>query len=201
MEPDIASRIRRIYSAIDATEDDEISEITVTRTFTRTDNKISVEENFRGGLKDEELSNHIHSLIHNIANLHDHLCRWATSKGHDKSIVTQAAEACFELQVIRDLSNNDKHGYPSGRKTKSGRKPKLGELRRPLEISAGGTASPSTVIKLGTDGTLKIQGNAKVIMTADILDFDNQRIGDLRKFALVAVSTWENLLARLGLNP
>jgi hypothetical protein len=71
----ILQRISRIYAAIGSIEEDDPHKLKATVICTE---KIkAVIQDFRGGFSDDELSNLAYSVIHNIANLRDHLRRWA----------------------------------------------------------------------------------------------------------------------------
>ena len=71
MDDAILQRIKRVYSAIGAIEEDDPQKLRAT--VIHTDKIKSVFQDFRGGLSDEDLSNQAHSVLHNIANLRDHL--------------------------------------------------------------------------------------------------------------------------------
>ena len=107
---DLIHRVNRIYSSLDTAEETDMSQLTPK--IVSNGKRIGIYQDFTGGLNDEELSNLVHSLIHNIANLHDNLKRWAKKNGKDKSKVDIAFKNSLALQIIQDLSNNDKHGYP-----------------------------------------------------------------------------------------
>ena len=54
---------------------------------------------------------------------------------------------------------------------------------------------------IGCDGVPKFigDGTAKAVVTGDVIDNDNNRIGDLYNIVNKAVAAWENLLAEFGL--
>ena len=106
MDDELRFRISRIYAAIDAVEESDLS--TLTGTVIETDTWVSVSNDFRGGLSDEQIANLANSVIHNIANLQDHLRRWASQNSKDKNKVDKAFEQSFALKLMKDLSNNDK---------------------------------------------------------------------------------------------
>src|SRR5438552_493937 len=110
MNEDIAERVRRVYAAIGAIEERDPTKLKAT--VIQNEKITAVHQDFRGGQSDDQLVNFAHMLIHNIANLRDHLRRWAAHNGKEKDAIDRAADASPDLQIIRDLSNNDKHGYP-----------------------------------------------------------------------------------------
>jgi hypothetical protein len=56
-------------------------------------------------------------------------------------------------------------------------------------------------VTAGADGRLRTtgEGEAKIVLSADVLDKDGNRIGDLVEIAEQAVADWEKLLAELGI--
>ncbi len=75
MDDTISVRISRIYAAVGAAEEHDPNKLKAT--VIQTDEVRGVLQDFRGALTDDELSNQAHTVIHNIANLRDHLRRWA----------------------------------------------------------------------------------------------------------------------------
>ncbi len=132
MDDVILQRINRIYAAIGEIEEDDPNKLKAT--VIQTDKIQAIFQDFRAGLSDDDLSNQAHSVIHNIANLRDHLKRWASHHGQDKKKVDEAVDACPELQIIKDLSNNDKHGYPPRKGGRSGQSPQLVEIDRVMRL-------------------------------------------------------------------
>ena len=165
-------------------------------TITKTEQFIALCQDFRGDLNDEELSNLAHSMIHNIANLCDHLRRWAAHNGQDKNKVDETVNQSFALQIIKDLSNNDKHGYPPRDGGRSGISPKLVGINRVFQLTTKPEVGAYMAMTLGHDGTPKVSGSgsAKAVITGDVVDRSNNRIGDLHEIAIEAVEAWEQLL-------
>ena len=162
--------------------------------------RISFIQDFSGGLTDEDFSNLAQSLIDNIANLKDHLRKWATHNGRDKSLVDRTFKGSFELRVIKDLSNNDKHGYPPRQGGHSGRAPKLVNPRRILRLTTGASKGSSVVMTLGPDGRPMIfgSGSGMAILRGDVVDDKGEIIGDLHDIANKAIEDWAGLLSAYG---
>jgi len=199
MDDAILQRISRIYAAIGAIEEDDPNKLKAT--VIQTDKIKAVLQDFRGGFSDDELSNQAHSVIHNIANLGDHMRRWASHHGQDKNKVDQTVDNCLELQLIKDLSNNDKHGYPPRDGGHSGKCPQLVEINRVMRLQTQAKKGSMVGMTLGAGGVPKFigDGTAKAVVTGDVVDNDNNRIGDLYEIANKAVKAWENLLVDFGL--
>jgi len=199
MDDELIQRIRRIYAAIGATEETDLGKLKAT--VVRTRNVVFVHQDFRGALDNEELSNLAHSLIHNIANLGDHLRKWAAHNGQDKNQVDEAVSRSLPLRIIKDLSNNDKHGYPPRDGGRSEKCPRLVDINRVLELTTKPEAGSAICVTLSHSGTPQAtgSGSAKAIITGEIVDKDNNRIDDLHHVAAEAVEAWEHLLDHLGI--
>ena len=199
MDEAILLRISRIYDAIGVTEEEDLNKL---KAIVIQTNKLKgVSQDFRSGLSDSELSLQAHSVIHEIANLFDHLRKWAKHNGHEKTKIDETVKNCLELQIIRDLSDNDKHGYPPRKGGHSGKSPQLININRVMRLHTQAKKGSASVMTLGLDGIPKISGDgtAKAVVTGDVIDNDNNRIGDMYDIANIAVIAWEHLLVEFGL--
>jgi hypothetical protein len=195
MNEKIIQRVNRIYAAIGATEENDLNKLKAT--VLKTDKVKAFFQDFRGELSDADLSNCAHTLIHNIANLRSHLKQWAKQNGYDKKEVEQVFENSLDLQIIQDLSDNDKHGYPPRNNGYSGKCPQLVNINRLMQLQTC-TRNGSTIgITLDSAGVPRSfgDGTAKAIITGDVVDRDKDYIGDLQKIASDAVQAWEQVLA------
>ena len=199
MNTELSQRIHRIYSSIKAVEETNPNKLKAT--VITTGKCIGVFQDFRGGLNDAELSNLAHMLISNIANLRDHLRKWAVKNGKDKEKVNEAFNQSLELQIIKDLSDNDKHGYPRRNGGYSKKYPQLVNIDRIMQLKTQAKKGSTIGMTLGAGGAPKFfgDGTAKAIVTGDVVDNKNNRIGDLHEIAAKAVEAWEQLLADFGL--
>lgn len=199
MDDAICERIRRIYAAIEAIEESDPQKLKAT--VIQTEKINAVFQDFRGGFSDDELSNQAHMVIHNIANLRDHLRRWAAQKGQGQAKVDQTVDNCLELQIVQDLSNNDKHGYPPRGGGHSGKSPQLIEINRIMRLQTQAKKGSMKAMTIDAGGVRKIigDGSAKAVVTGDVVDKSNNRIGDLYEIANKAVAAWERLLVDFGL--
>ncbi len=199
MEADIHQRIRRIYAAIDANEETDLTKFKAN--VLRTDKLDAVYQDFRGGLTDDALFNLAHMLIHNIANLRDHLRKWAARNGKDKSKVDEAVRGSIDLQLMIDLCNSDKHGYPPRNGGCSGKCPRLISINRVMRLRTHGKKGSTIGLTLGLGGVPQIfgDGTARIVIVGDVVDGANNRIGEFHDIARKAVKAWEQLLVDFGL--
>jgi hypothetical protein len=199
MDDAIRERITRIYAAIGTIEITDPQKLKAT--VIQTEKINAVFQDFRGGLSDAELSNHVHTVIHNVANLRDHLRRWAAQNGQHTANIDQTVDNCLELQIMHDLSNNDKHGYPPRDGGRSGKSPQLIEINRVMRLQTQAKKGSMIAMTIGTGGVPKFigDGSAKAVVTGDVVDNAKTRIGDLYEIANKAIAAWERLLVDFGL--
>jgi hypothetical protein len=195
MDNDINERIRRIYTALNHVIGSAVREVPVSTRRMGSFNFVSVD--FREGLTDEELSNRVHLVIHNIANLEGHLIRWAQARGLTAGTVQDAVAQSNDLRIVIDLANNDKHGYPPRDGGKSRRSPKLVDLERWLNMTTLPEAGSFVGFTLGSDGQGRIVGggSAAVVITGSVVDGAGSKVGDLDAILEAAICAWEAFLA------
>src|SRR5262249_18077255 len=129
---ELAARVRQIYAAIDAVQEFDLSKVPARGI--NTPRAHAIMRDCRDGRNEEEIGNSGYTLSHNIANLRDHLRRWAAKNGKDKGKVDAAFDASLELRVLQDLSNNDKHGPPRNGGN-SGLTPTLQKINRVMRLT------------------------------------------------------------------
>jgi len=198
LNDELTLRIQRIYEAVDAIVETDISKFIPK--MIEDGNRIGFYQDWTGGRNDAELENIAHMLIYNIANLKDHLKKWAVCKGKDKTKVDVAFKSSQELKIIKDLSNNDRHGYDPKKRGNSGKSPRVDKINTIMQMTTKPEKGSFVSLTLNRQGIPQIAGSgiAKVIITGDILDKDGNKIGDLHKTALEAVKVWESVLDSFG---
>jgi len=194
-DDDLISRVHCLYTAISATEETDISRF---MPIVACDGKrVRSYYDWRGGRSDEDLDNTVHILIYNIANLRDLLSKWAHQNGKATTKVDDAFENSLALRIMKDLSNNHRHGYdPERRHSHSGKSPRVDNITTVMQMTTGPEKGSTVRLTVDGQGVPRVAGSgtAKVIITGDILDRDNNKIGDLRKTMLEAVEAWESVL-------
>lgn len=179
MENEIKNRIDRIYEAIGETVEWDVSKFETT--VSQDGNMISETLSFKGEVSNAAIGNRAQMAIMNVAHFKDHLAKLLKKLNKNKKEIKSAIEKSFELQVILDLSNLEKHGISEhDKKNYSGKNPKLINLTRALRV--GFAYAPE----------------AHVAISADIVDEDGNKIGDLLVFLERALLVWEELLKGCG---
>ncbi|WP_299030811.1 hypothetical protein [uncultured Sulfitobacter sp.] len=130
-------------------------------------------------------ANHTFSdMIGRLANLKDALKNSCTSSGLMKQTVEDCINNCPELCLIIDINNAEKHGYPLERKERSGRSPKIDNIRKELAVPL----LPGRFSNLLTDGVVGLE--------ADVVDGNHKFIMDVRDLIEGATSAWEDFCVR-----
>jgi hypothetical protein len=186
----LLQRLNRINAAIGAVSLKDFSRLQPQKCETASGVSM-MHYDFSGGKSEAELLNEVLSLVHNVANLRDHLKRWAKRNGHGPAKVESTFQQSQDLKIIQDLSNSDKHG-PERNGGYSGLKPSLGTPRRNLVLSNGAFCARLDGSEAMGNGGTSIQTNAPV------LDEAGRTIGDIYSIAMNAVQAWETLLKDFG---
>jgi hypothetical protein len=197
MADDLAMRVRRIYAAINRVEAFDLAEVPAT--VIRTPKIHAVLQDFHGGMSEEEIANDAHMLIYNIANLGSHLRRWAKENGKDEGRVNAAFDNSLELRILKDLSNNDRHGPPD----KPGNSkfwPWLREINRVMQLRPAAGKGMAFFLSAGGKANVAGDGSASVVITGQVVDKDGKILGDLFSMEQKAVEVWEKLLAEYGID-
>ncbi|MDA0988718.1 MAG: hypothetical protein O2783_06260 [Chloroflexi bacterium] len=199
---ELLARVQRMYASVDAVQEFDMTQLPAI--IRQEKDYISVSQDFTGGLSQAEIENLAQALVYNIAHLDAHLRRWAQLNGKDPKRVDKAARAADSLKIIKDLSNSDKHPYPTRDWGHSRLAPSVLNIRRLMRLSTGGEAGSSVAMTFGSGGIPKIMsrgsGSANAVITGEVNDKDGNRLGDLYEIELEAVAVLEKVIAELGMD-
>ena len=197
-DADLQKRIRRLYAALEATEERKMNRLTAD--VRRTSASVVFRQDFSGGASQASIENDAISLICNISHLMDQLKRWVEKSR--RNWVVDFVKNSRALCIIRDLCNRDKHGKPGQRhKKRPGMEPRLENVRRVMVLSTRPEPGSFVQLRLGRKGTPVVtgDGSAVAITTGDIVGRDDQLIGSLDEIAREAVQAWESAFVELGI--
>ena len=193
MDPDINTRVERLYAAVGMAVDLDV--LKYQPIYYCNEKVRGVVQEFSGGATEAEMSNSLHSLIHNIASFHDHLREWGPKHKINRENVHNYFKASTDFCIIRDLWNNDKHGYPPKDGSGWSRKaPRLRDVHRALQL--GGAESwmqltPSGPVYGGN-------GTREVVIMGTVIDRVGNAIGLVDAFVRGAVARCEEVLKYFG---
>ena len=146
-----------------------------------TGRRFSVE--FGGGpTSEEDLINvqvTLNNIVHHLANLKDNLKKRMRDDGLQPNKVEDQINSDIKLQLITDLCNQEKHGYPLTKSKRSGLDPIITNIRHELAI-------PLTI------GFSNAFTDSSVVVEADVVDGSGSHIMSFREMVEGAIKTWEN---------
>lgn len=190
MDEEIICRLERIYSALEETIKTDFADIKQKTTITNSGSVHTID--FNGEYTNAQLLNFAHMAISNVAALADHIKKWLRRNNKDEEIFNKLFAVSPNIMAIKDLDNNDKHGYPPRDKGLTKKSIKLMEVRRSLKISSAppGVTPPTT----HKNSPIKIiKGDAKVVITAQIVDEEGNHFGELHDCLISAISEYEQI--------
>lgn len=140
-------------------------------------------------------ANKILSVISAIANLKDNLKNKMASAGLDKNLVEIEINNSLCLQLVTDLDNQDKHGYPI-RNKRSNKDPLITNIYSSYFFKPDQGATNPTIIEfdMSTQQATSSGGQAKILINADITDKDHNFICSLNSIVDESMETWEQFI-------
>ena len=181
---DLAVRLERLYTAIGHKADGEIQKyfkISIIGDLNDPTHKLVI--SFTRDQNKSETTNIAFVIIEHLAKLKDHL---KNEMGDRKQLVEDHINQSLELQLIMDLSNAEKHGYPLSRPERSQRSPRLQDIGADLTIPPQG----ELLIDIGTEIVVE-PGNCQIRVQADVLDKSGALICQWSAMIDKALAEWE----------
>jgi hypothetical protein len=193
-------KIERLYEAVKDSRDSDLSNYPPI--YEVRGNIVRITQDFNRGLNTPQLRNVAFQIIRSIADLKDHLRGAARHAGHDPEEVESAIDNCLSLQLLIDLANFDKHGgHDKPSKQRSGKSPRLQNVRGALRMQTTGQIGALIGIQLTPQGAVPFGGgDAAVIITGEIVD-DSGKVLALDYTQDQGVAAWEALFARFEIGP
>ena len=190
---DLNEKVKRLHVALGERYDADISSnITDTR-ITLADGKFEHRTSF-GHNNPEKNQSLVVNAIHNIASLKDIIKSKLSAKGEDPQIYENLINDNLHLSLITDLDNKEKHGDPLAFSNRSGMDPKIINIEQALRGRGITNVSFTTDFTTGISRLDSVEGNVKIIVTADIVDHNGKLIMSLNEMLENAASTIEIFL-------
>lgn len=194
---DITIRLKRIYSSIDARFDYDIDKhINIEKESTPTQKSIKV--SFDKQTNESDALNKIVTIIDNLAKLKDHLRNRLFTNGVNPQIIENEINNSFHLQIVLDLSNQDKHGSPLTRTNRSNKNPQIENVESAMQLTSS-QGQASFFIMDPITGEYKTQGDCKVVIMADILDDQKNKLMGIDELIDGAISQWERIIKKYNI--
>ncbi len=191
---DISARMERVLSSLNARFETDI-EKHIHLDVKSTETSRTIISTF-GNDDQPTLENKVLIILYNLASLKDNLKNCLRSKGLDPNIVELEIDNSLHLQVLVDIINQEKHGYPLTRTNRSNKNPIISDLRQVLGLSTGSESNSEAGFFITPDGTMNIIGNNnKIAILGFIKDDQGNILFSLEELVETCFERW-NLLAK-----
>ena len=190
---DLVRRVERLYSALGQKADGEIQKhIKIRGMESAGSSEQNVLITFDNTHDEAGATNIVLAIIEHLAKLKDHLKRKVGESSHSvENMINQS----LDLQLIMDLSNSEKHGYPLTRPARSHRSPRVLNIRATLAIP------PQEQIGINIKtGEVVHPGKCQVDVRADVVDGSGKYICEWFSLVDRATQDWTNFIREHGLN-
>ena len=186
---DIEARLKRLYIIFNETVSLDISN----HVFFHKDEYGLLTNWTIAPISSYEIDSKAISIIHQIATIKDHL------KKKNYPNVEKIIDANLELQLVIDLDNADKHGYPT-----TSNRSKLDP--QPSNIAAYPNIGPDDEVQIIREMSFgepkhtivsKIQVDVKggtVVIDGDIVDGEGNKITTLQEMIRKSIEIWESII-------
>lgn len=194
----IRNRIERLYAAIGATVEEELTKFPPRIV---SDGKaFMIEQDFSGGLAPAEIENIAFTAIHAIAHLKDPLKAWARSNKKEPDAIEDCIDQALPLALIIDLSNRDKHGREDRDGGRSGKSPRVEQIRNVMRLGTRAGGPSSIAVRFAPHGMKPTgDGTVEIVITGEVLAGDGSRIADLDRLLPAALAAWETFMQGWGI--
>ena len=186
----VKSRLERVYSSINKQFENDISKHV---DIVETDEIISI--SFNNDNDTAGTLNSINTIIHNLANLKDNLKNILDEKGLKGQFIEDEINNSIYLQLVVDLSNQEKHGYPLKRIRRSKKDPLIKNINRHLSMSG----NDSSVIIDQRTNQIKSTGDSKIVITANITDSKGRILFKLDELVDNSINKWEEIIKKYNI--
>ncbi len=116
---DFSSRLKRTISSLNGRFDEEVA---VYVNYSQNENESSF--SIIAGNDDEEtIINKIFIILYNLSSLKDHLKNHLKGKNINPQIIEDEIKNSLHLQILIDIVNQEKHGYPLKKSNRSDKNP------------------------------------------------------------------------------
>lgn len=165
---DFASRLKRTLTSLNGRFDDDIA-VYITQGQDENGSYFSMQA---GNDDEETIINKIFIILYNLSSLKDNLKNCFKNKGLNPQIVEDEINNSLHLQVLIDIVNQEKHGYPLKRSNRSNKNPLIKHAMQSIVMTTSSEPGSSAGMFFNENG-LNIVGDSKMALTARIFDDKN----------------------------
>jgi len=194
---DLDSRLKRLSIALDKRYELDIKpQVNISRKVS--ENIYEIGFSF-GAMGETEMIERIFSVINNIASLKDHLRNKLESTGKDPMLVENMINGSKVLSLILDLWNQDKHGYPLKKTSRSSLNPQIINVNQGLVISNSSNKAFASFNITADSASLASSENAAIAISGEVIDGSGKFIMSVENMFRQAIIDLESFLKTQGL--
>lgn len=189
-------RLKRLYLSIDQQYESNVFEHTQTRTEKTEDGNVTIIIDWNAKHDESEIINKINNIIAGLANLKDHLMTKLKSQGGNSQDIENEINQDLPLQIVLDLNNQEKHGYPLTKTRRSGKDPKIINISRAISAKPGVMAT--AFIRDPVTGAGHTN-NMAVVITGEVVDGQGNPLYYLSDLIDKSLNSWETIITKYNL--
>ncbi len=193
---DINSRLERLYLSIDQKFENDVLKHIQTKKINN-EGKSTLSITFDAKHDENETINRINNIISNLANLKDHLKTKLEQQGEDSQKIENEINRDLPLQIILDLYNQEKHGYPLTIHRRSKKDPRIINISKGLSPIPGERANAFLMIPIA--GGTGFNNNMAVVITAQVVDNNGKLLYNFNDLIDKSLNSWELIMTKYNL--
>lgn len=143
------------------------------------------------------MENKIFIILHNLSTIKEHLKNCISEKGSDPIMVEKEIDNSLHLQVLIDLVNQEKHGYPLKKTNRSRKNPIIKDIDQALTFRKTQQGEFST-FSFSSDGMITTDGKSFISIVANIFDDKNNKLFDLDELIETCFSKFKEIAKTYG---
>ncbi len=193
---DVNLRLKRLYLSIDQQYESDVLQHMQTKKEKTKNGNFTVTINFNAKHDENETINRINSIIASLANLKDHLMAKLKLQNGNPEDIENEINQDLPLQLILDLNNQEKHGYPLTKTRRSGKDPKIIDISKAL--SSRPSIKPITFIRDPITGA-GATSNMAIVISAKVVDSQGNLLFYLNDLIDKSLKSWERIIINFNL--
>lgn len=163
---DFAMRLKRTLTSLNGRFNEDIA-VYVTHGQDDEDSFFFIQA---GNDDNETIINKLFIILYNLSSLKDNLKNCLKNKGINPQIVEDEINSSLHLQVLIDIINQEKHGYPLKKSNRSNKNPLIKHAKQSIVVMTSSSEPASSAGIFFNEKELNITGDTKTTLSAMIFD-------------------------------
>ncbi len=190
---DLDAKLKRLYFALGEQYDTDISTNINDKRIAFPDGRFEHRTSF-GSNDPEKNQNLVMNAIHIVGSLKDIIKQKLIEAGQDPRLYEEMINNNEPLALVTDLDNKDKHGDPLTHKSRTCKDPQIVRIVQALRGRGITNVSFTTDLITGKTKLDSVEGDVKIVVTADIVDSSGNTIMPLDKMMDASIKLIEKFL-------